>query len=336
MAISQFQIYSSYDSGSPVLTGQTGSAVALLDAVLVDGYGSGSWFKSGSGWSRPFINSSSVGCWRQPSGSYAYLVLNDAGFATGGGKEAHCTGWEQIRNINPANFGTGTGSFPLPNQGTNPTTGSVILRKSSTADATPRPWIVYADAWGFYLFALTGDTAFAYRGLWFGDYSSSIPVSETKKCFIAGDSTQNQSTGGTTNGMYLDTISSVNSVQPGLWLQRNLNDMGASIQGTKFADHNKTATSNPSAIFGTTQTPNASDNSLYIAPIRVCAPGEAVKSQRGRFRGIYQLPTPIAQFFDGQMFSGSNEYVSRVFQLVKIGSNSGMWLVETSNTIETN
>ncbi|MGE3907973.1 MAG: hypothetical protein AB7K36_01385, partial [Chloroflexota bacterium] len=44
------RIYRSTDSGAPVLTGQAGSLLNLLDKCLVDGYGS----KAAAGWSRPY------------------------------------------------------------------------------------------------------------------------------------------------------------------------------------------------------------------------------------------------------------------------------------------
>jgi hypothetical protein len=53
-------------------------------------------------------------------------------------------------------------------------------------------------------------------------------------------------------------------------------------------------------------------------------------------RGMYHLCHPITSFADGQVFSGANEYAGKTFQIIKQGPNAGMWVIETSNTVETN
>ena len=57
-------IFKSTDSGAPVLDGQAGSLVTLLDACLVTGYGS----KTALGWAKAFT-ASSRGVYRAPAGS---------------------------------------------------------------------------------------------------------------------------------------------------------------------------------------------------------------------------------------------------------------------------
>lgn len=47
-------VYRSTDPGAPVLSGTAGSFAALMDAVLVDGYGTGPDAKPGLGWVRAF------------------------------------------------------------------------------------------------------------------------------------------------------------------------------------------------------------------------------------------------------------------------------------------
>lgn len=48
------RVYRSTDPGAPQLYGQPGSFAAIMDAVLVDGYGGGADFKAPLGWTRAF------------------------------------------------------------------------------------------------------------------------------------------------------------------------------------------------------------------------------------------------------------------------------------------
>lgn len=336
MAITQFNVYSSYDSGSPVLTGQAGSVVSLFDAILVDGYGVGESFKSGSGWIRPMLSSGSTGAWTQPSGSGCTLFVNDNALGPAGAREAYCRGWETFVTISVP-LGTGYGPFPLATQGTAPVTGSVILRKSNTLDFTPRPWVAYVDAYNVYLFTVTGDTSLAYRGLCFGDISSSFPYAEPKKCTIFGDRDQNQATGGTTNGMYLDEFYQPSNLIPSYWIQRALYGRNTPQQCGRVGDMGKTAAgTNPASIQGNFLTPNASNNALYLSRLYVTNVITSTVIFRGTMRGVWHLCHPSTNFFDGQIISGSNSLSGRTFQIVKVGSNTGMWAMEISNTVEAN
>lgn len=84
-------VYKSTDPGAPLLSGQAGALAMLLDALLVDGYGSGANRKPGMGWSRAF-SGSNVRVFRNApiTGTGFYLRVDDTaqrsallrGFAT--------------------------------------------------------------------------------------------------------------------------------------------------------------------------------------------------------------------------------------------------------------
>ncbi len=79
-----------------------------------------------------------------------------------------------------------------------------------------------------------------------------------------------------------------------------------------------------------------SNNSIYIDPIYIGEPdGEVL---RGRFRGVYHVCHPAANFSDGQILQGGGDYAGKTFMVVKwIGNVSNAYLaVETSATVETN
>src|SRR6267142_3788080 len=136
--MSQFTQYSSLDASAPVLSGSAGALLTVLDAILVNGYGS----KSAAGWSKPIANAGSIGSYKNGTGSTQLgLVINDNGAnVTSTFKEAWATGWESVAGVG-ASVGSGTGQFPTPAQLL--TTGHVVIRKSLTADATARNWVCF-------------------------------------------------------------------------------------------------------------------------------------------------------------------------------------------------
>jgi len=188
MATSQFTIYTSGDSGAPILYGSTGSIILIFDSCLVNGYGT----KPGAGWTKPLPNTgsgaftASYGCWQQPTGSAMTLFVNDnAPNATPLYKEAWATGWESLTDFSASTttcVGSGSGQFPIPAQLL--TNGHVVIRKSVTSDSSSvRSWILAADSSSFYFWAATSDTAGMYYGFGFGDiYSFKTSSVDAYKC----------------------------------------------------------------------------------------------------------------------------------------------------------
>lgn len=344
MPLSQFTVYMSADSGSPVLTGLTGSLISLLDACLVNGYAS----KPAAGWSKPsFPATSSLGAYQQASGSRLYLYVNDSSpVTTSVGKEAWATGWEIMTSYTSsavsASVGAGNGQFPLPSQVL--TTGHYVIRKSSTADSTIRQWIMFADAYTLYLFIANGDTANTYSAFFFGDIFSLKPATDSFKCLIAGRVSEN--VGSTTTAEGLDIISLPRALASGQtvhYLARSFGGFGQSVPVIKLGDGGKIASAlinSDMPMGGNIAAANPVDNSYYMAPIWIAECAAAPVIIRGRMRGMYMLCHPITSFADGQVFSGANEYAGKSFVVIKQGQGNnigvGYWVIETSATLETN
>ena len=175
-------LYKSTDASAPSLTGQTGSLVALLDAILVNGYGS----QTAAGWTIAYTGTSKRD-YKQGSGSNGYyLDIDDSGPGAGSFREARLRGYEAMTAL-----ATGTNAFPTSAQATN----GVACRKSTTADATARPWYCVADATCFYLFVDTGDfTNPSYSmAVHFGDFFS-YKSGDTYNTILIGRNAEN--TGG--------------------------------------------------------------------------------------------------------------------------------------------
>jgi hypothetical protein len=91
------------------------------------------------------------------------------GPAPAAAKEARVCGFETMSAITP----TGTGQFPTAAQST-VGIGTLVMRKSVTADATARPWTIVANGQTIYLFIESGDTTtpLATTTFCFGDFKS--------------------------------------------------------------------------------------------------------------------------------------------------------------------
>lgn len=354
----QFTIYSSADIQGPgYLTGLTGSLVRVLDACLVDGYGTGSYFKSGSGWIKQFANSGSpdgrsvFGSWTQKSGSGFTLFVNDYGITAAGGNEASVTGWEQLNQIGPVgsaslHAGVGINQFPILSQSL--ATGRVIWRKSATTNAVSRSWIIAADASTMYMWVQPGDTAAKYNHFGFGDFYSYAGSGDRWRCFIYGKSLDN-STNTVGNADYCDSIAlgpwqsvsnQLSTAHQGHFIARSLSGYSGSVTFSKKGDCSVSSAASsagsPTAciVNGTLPCP-AIDNAIYMSPLYIVE-NSPILLLRGKFRGLYQVGHASNNFHDGQIISGSTDYSNKIFMIVKETVIGSFWAVEISPTLDTN
>lgn len=349
MAASQFTIYTASDQFGPgFITGNSGSLIPILDACLVNGYSG----KPAAGWTKPFGTTGSYTAYTQASGSLMTLFVNDNNPNASLGREAHLTGWIGMTSlsgsgtISASNVGTGYGQFPLASQGLSTggsVSGSVICRKSSTADNTNlRNWIIAADAWTVYMWILTGDGYYTNWG--FGEFYSLAGPTDRGKVFLYGRNIANNVTSVNNDGadaMVSTNQNSTNNIQsamPAHFIARGVNGgFSTAISKKGAADLSSAALANGTLMTrmdGVTITPNPVDNSFYLTPLYVWEPTPNLL--RGRFRGLWHIGHPTTSFTDGQIIQGSGALAGKSFMVIKIGFNSGMWGLEVSNTVETN
>src|SRR5574337_230095 len=154
-------VYRSSDASAPTLTGQPGAVVAIFDACLVNGYGS----KAAAGWDKPY-SAANVGVYRAGTGNRMYLRVDDTA-----AQEARIQGYETMSSVS-----AGTGPFPTSGQ----LNGGPFVRKSETADATTRSWVLVATDKLFYFLPISNvanwliPTAVDYMSGWmkFGEFTS--------------------------------------------------------------------------------------------------------------------------------------------------------------------
>ena len=174
------------DAGAPVLSGQVGALNAVLRACLVGTSGIAYGSKPSAGWSEAFIGAASnIAAFRNnpaDGASGCYVRVNDNAPGSAGARESQIQAFASMSDIN-----TGVNE-----------TASPWIRKSSTADATARRWLVVADgmtAW-IYTYCLAGassegfgrDTTLA----GFGDYAC-VDAANAFRFFAMGRSLPNYS-----------------------------------------------------------------------------------------------------------------------------------------------
>ena len=82
--MAQFTIYRSADANAPVLNGLAGSLITVLDAILVNGYGT----QPSASWTKSFSSGSYYAAYKQGSGSNGcYMWVQDTG-SVASGKDA--------------------------------------------------------------------------------------------------------------------------------------------------------------------------------------------------------------------------------------------------------
>lgn len=310
------RIYASTDASAPTLTGQTGSLTTLLDAILVNGYGS----KTAAGWTINQTTTSKRGYKQNLTGSNnssgMLLYIDDTGSGAGGAKEARACGFETMSAITP----TGTGQFPTSSQ-SSLGTGQLIIRKSTTADATTRSWYCIANGQTIYFFVETGDVTSPLAAAFpfcFGDFKS-YRASDQYAVMIIGRNIENSAAfvndplhgigvSGSNANLY-----NMSSLMFGHFVARSFTGAGGSKQVGKFINQGPLGIMNTGtfgvtwcagswasnisttwsatnagislgrSLIGSFPYPNPADGSLWLSPIWIHHDGGI----RGYFAGLW-------------------------------------------------
>lgn len=332
--MAQFTIYRSSDSGSPLLDGTVGSLVNLLTTVLTGPSFDGTGFAYGTtpcaGWTRSFTGTDKA-VYRPGAGTRLYLRVQDDGLVTA--KEARMTGYDgpMIDVDNPA---IGTFPFPTAAQGTGGIE-MVIARKSNTADATVRDWIIVADDRTFYLFVATGDVVGDYYCFMFGDIYSLLP-GDLYHCMICGRASEDSTSQSAERVFSL--VAAITSANQS-FLARGYTGVGGSAACGRHHDYVKSGAA--TAYLGVVPFPNPSEGGTYLDRIWVHDPTTTpTKNLRGRLRGIWSPLHAIGSFANGDVITGSGELAGKTFLIIRpvrdASGAEGSVAVETSATIESN
>lgn len=152
MAMTYFH---SGEADAPVLDGQAGSLVALLDAVLVNGYSSGATERQPLGWEIAFSDTDRR-AYRMSGGSQRILYVDDTAQGAANDEAALVRGYDDMTGID-----AGTGPFP---DGENK---FFIKRENGSGESD---WVVVgSDSFIYFASKFDQDSVFGYEVHGFGD-----------------------------------------------------------------------------------------------------------------------------------------------------------------------
>lgn len=301
------RVYRSSQAGAPVLTSTPGSLIALLDACLVDGYGS----MAGSGWTKPFADDTNRAAYRQPVGSnlhYFHVDDNDSA-----GYFANVLGYEDMTS----SF-AGTGQFPTPGQAPN----RLFIIKSPNGQ-TGQGWTLVCNGPTFYL-AIYAQTQRS-GGACFIGFGAGNSFKQGD-AFCTFTMCYGNSQAYSTTHMTLQSSLGENGGL-GAHIARTYTQLGGSVSMNKTSDYAKGG----AGLFGTIGTtfPSPIDGGLYYAPVWM---GEEtpVKALRGIIPGIWN-PLHISPLSDAATFEGTGITAGKSFEAISLYPN-GQIFVEISDT----
>lgn len=317
-------IYRHDDSGAPTLTAANGSLIALLDACLVNGYGS----QSAAGWTKAFSDTNKA-AYRQGTGSNAfYLRVDNSWSAT----YASMRGFVSMSDID-----TGSGPFPTTTQLAN---GAWCVT-SASSDSTARPWMIAADAKRFWLYigydnttaeSIAGSTTYK-PWHFFGDILSRKPGDAYHTLLIATNTTA-------ASANYAATWIGSGAGVYGHYLARANDQTTESVYAGKITSPmgNHSTTSRVSFSDNGPAYPDPVTDGLLVAPVWIMESTGAGKLTRGRLPGLWAtLHSPLAGS-PGDTVAGSTTggLSGRSFMLMDAASATTRQRValETSQTWE--
>ena len=342
--MAQFTFYKSTDASAPVLTGQAGSLISVLDACLVDGYGA----KTAAGWAKAFTGTNQA-AYRAPAGNRLYLSVYDDASGTGGAKEASVRCFEVMTSI--------SGGAKSANDINTPS----VWRKSDSADATARKWIVVADTKTVYVFIETGANGVGiFQPFMFGEIYSFVPGDAFNTMLVAKDTANDASTGYVTRvntvysqyGMFLfsGNVTYLNSHMNCTWIARGWAQSGS---GTRVG----LTHASPFGVFGNyygySNPPGwgypaggliryTSGGNIIVGSIYIYEYGSTYANGvmiRGKYRGLYLWLHGVDRVNHGDTFTVTGKSFEVIKVLVSADINSPYVssvpvMVETSDTVE--
>lgn len=311
------RVYRWDDSSAPTLNGGAGSLITLLDAVLVNGYGS----KTAAGWTKAYAGTNVAGYTNGRASSPQGIKVDHST----AGNVATIVGYESI-----SGGGVVTDPFPTVAQ------ASAGLYWYLTSETTPfntinRPWMIVADEKRFYLWigysvtTATGLATTAYMQLYFaGDIASSKGDDLFHFALVGGTSNA------VTNNAFGVVVSAVSSTQTGHYIARSYTQASGakSILCGKVQDY---SISSGVGNTGPIAYPDPVSGGMLMSPVRIVESSNL----RGVFPGLWSpLHNTIGAMNSGDTFSGAGPLAGKTFILVD-ANGSGVrarFAIETSNT----
>ncbi len=308
------RVYTSADTGAPVLTGSTaGDLINLLTKCLVDGYGS----KAGAGWTKPFTAANRA-AFKTGAGSRGrYLYVDDTRSTSS--YAARVYGMDVMTGID-----AGEGRFPSNDV----YPGGMYWHVHYTGSTSMgRPWVIVASEKIMYLYLQNypdaGSSNTQYREFyWFGDYDAFSPAN-TYNTIIQG-----KTSSPTTSEQDPFNSSNVGSTSAGLYAPRSYNGLGGAIQLGRRHDYGLSNTSTWGGN-GSLSYPHGPDGALMMSPVWIHEPGSTnMAALLGKMPGLW---APLQYVLNtGDTFQGAGDLAGKSFMAFR--QYEGRAVLETSDT----
>lgn len=224
-----------------------------------------------------------------------YLRLDDTGTNPGS-----VAGYESMSDVD-----TGTGRFP--------TSGTSNWVKSSSADATARPWIAYSDGPLLYFCPASISGATTYHGFYcFGDFPS-FKAGDAFNCILA--SNQGTTYSGTPN--YSSNALTSGTVSTNLpFCPRSYTQLGTAI--SLYAEFFSSRSTTLPGATNVRVYPNPVDNGLHIrGQIDLCEYTPSTYPMRGYYPGVYVPAQGMAAATDLTTYADITNLPGKTLQLLR-------------------
>lgn len=295
-------VYMNTDASAPTFNGSAGSLIGVLNACLVNGYGS----KSSAGWAKSFTGTN-IATYKAPAANSMYLGVDDT-----------TTLYSRLRGFETATAagvaaGSGTGLFPTDAQ----LSGGGYLYKSNDTSTT-RAWVLIASGSAFYFFN-SANEATNYRTMYFfgklASYKSGDAFGSAIICGTTSTDYSNQTLG----------VGSMGATSVGHFLARSFTQIGSSLAfGVAYQQIRGAAFGSGGVAY-----PSPIEGALLLDRCYVMEPNSSI---RGHLPGAWN-PMHARPFSSGDTFTGTGGLAGRSFFVRELLSSYQI-IIETSDTWE--
>lgn len=248
-----------------------------------------------------------------PYGLRHFLRVQDDGGSAGGNRECRLWGYEAMTDVD-----TGTGPYPTAGQSSN----GYYQMKSSSTDATQRPWCLVGDGKIFYLFVDYGGAAASglsssgtFYGTVFGDILS-YKAGDAYASVLAACTTANSTTSPSQGLSEQRTaIGSPAGFSSSISIARDF----TAVLGSRYVGLMASGLSSAMGVTAYITYPHQIDNGFYINPVQVTQGPPAII--RGRMPGLYESMHGRA-LNNGDIVENVQGLMGRKFMMMYVNSSS--------------
>lgn len=299
-------VYTSEDASAPILTGAVGSLIALLDAVLVNGYGS----KTAAGWAKSF-SGTNLAVYAPAKLSHElqpFYAIDDTVTTY-----ASIAGFRNMTSVT-------AGLFRFPAIGTNR-----YIVKTDTAGAGVRRWKIVADARTAYIMVqptVSSDWELTHIGA-FNSFRPQDP------CPYLLEATTATTAYGASFAVMLNTA--FNSITNPTPLAIGYSGQGDAVTGGNHSDTIKSVSATYLGINSGTglQNINPADGAIHFAPVWIHEPTQVL---RGTLRGLWNPMGNLPLVSEATITGSGNLSGKTLLGMTFKHTNQCQAAIETSDT----